>query len=398
MKLIKIGIRNNLFYPMMTIIFTFSRSIISIILEKKFNFNNQNILALIMFISEFFSGAIFYQYQKAFLSIINKPNSETKSGKSVSIPSDATHKYRKYILILACSLFDFLQFCLISYHFIKYDNISKSINYRLRSLLILCSAFFCFFLLKTQIFKHQIFSLIIIFICFVSVCLIELYVIEDFRDLLKVLLLNVIRYIFSSILEVTEKYLFEYESLNPLFVLMIEGIFGIILTSIFSLTIENPFTHIKEKYDINMHNIFLFIILLICYFIFSGGRNIYRLITNKIYSPMAKSLTDYFFVPLLIIFYFFIENDFQVKKQGKQSVPYFLLNILVSIITVFCSCIYNELFVLYCYRLEYNTYYEVSRRASSICEDKIKNNMELKQDDNITIEGGYYYNLENEKE
>ena len=113
---------------------------------------------------------------------------------------------------------------------------------------------------------------------------------------------------------------------------------------------------------------------------------------------MAKSLTDYFFVPLLIIFYFYIENDFQVKKQGKQSVPYFLLNILVSIITVFCSCIYNELFVLYCYRLEYNTYYEVSRRASSICEDKIKNNMELKQDDNITIEGGYYYNLENEKE
>ena len=397
MKLIKIGIRNNLFYPMMTIIFTFSRSIISIILEKKFSFNNQTILALIMFISEFISGIIFYQYQKSFLSIINRRNIETKSINSDSILSHATHKHKKYILILACSFFDFSQFYVISYHFIKLSYISKSINYRLRSLLILCSAFFCYFLLKTHIYKHQIFSLIIIFICFVCVCLIELFIIGDYKDLLKVLLLNVIRYIFSSILEVTEKYLFEYESLNPLFVLMIEGIYGSIITLIFSLTIKNPFIQLKIINDMTIYNLILFIILLICYFIFSGGRNIYRLITNKIYSPMAKSLTDYFFVPLLIIFYYFIENDFQVEKKGKQSLAYFLLNIFVSIITVFCSCIYNELFVLYCCRLEYNTYYEVSRRAS-VCEYKIENNMELNIEKQINLEGGYYYNLENESE
>ena len=213
----------------------------------------------------------------------------------------------------------------------------------------------------------------------------------------KLLSLNVIRYIFSSILEVTEKYLIEYESLNPLFILMIEGIYGSIITSILSFTIKDPFNQIKKIKDMTIYNLILFIILLVCYFIFSGGRNIYRLITNKIYSPMAKSLTDYFFVPLLIIFYYFIENDFHVEKKGKQSLPYFLLNIFVSIVTVFCTCIYNELFVLYCCRLEYNTYCEVSKRAS-ICEEKIENNMELKLEEQIVLEGGYYYTLENETE
>ena len=64
--MIKIGIRKNLFYPMMIIIFTFSRSIVEISIEQIYNFDNQIILTLLMFISEFLSGAIFYNYQKNF--------------------------------------------------------------------------------------------------------------------------------------------------------------------------------------------------------------------------------------------------------------------------------------------------------------------------------------------
>ncbi len=65
--MIKIGIRKNLFYPMMIIIFTFSLSIVEISIEQIYNFDNQIILTLLMFISEFLSGAIFYNYQEKFL-------------------------------------------------------------------------------------------------------------------------------------------------------------------------------------------------------------------------------------------------------------------------------------------------------------------------------------------
>ncbi len=126
----------------------------------------------------------------------------------------------------------------------------------------------------------------------------------------------------------------------------------------------------------------------------SGGRNIYRLLTNKIYSPMVKSLTDYSIVPLLIIIYYFIKKDFQVNIAESNSIPIFIINLILSLIIVFFCCVYNELFVLYCCKLEYNTYCEVSRRASQ-CE-KIEKDIELQpaQDNIINLSGEYIFYVE----
>lgn len=128
---------------------------------------------------------------------------------------------------------------------------------------------------------------------------------------------------------------------------MIEGIFGIILTSIFLLFVDDPFYIFKENNG-NKTKLFGLIIFLFLYFIMSGGRNIYRLLTNKIYSPMVKSLTDYSIVPLLIIIYYFIKKDFQVNIAESISIPIFIINLILSFIIVFFCCVYNELFVLYC--------------------------------------------------
>ena len=40
------------------------------------------------------------------------------------------------------------------------------------------------------------------------------------------------------------------------------------------------------------------ILLLFLYIILSGGRNAFRVITNKVYSPITKTLTDYLLNPL----------------------------------------------------------------------------------------------------
>ena len=102
-------------------------------------------------------------------------------------------------------------------------------------------------------------------------------------------------FIFVSFTDVTEKYLAEYDFLNPLLILMSEGIFGFITTSLYSI-IHNPFKEIAIIYnEIETWNFILLIILLILYSIFSLGLNVYKILSNVYYSPMTKSLATYFF-------------------------------------------------------------------------------------------------------
>ena len=114
----------------------------------------------------------------------------------------------------------------------------------------------------------------------------------------------------------------------------------------------------SEKFD----NFYLLILCLFLYFLLCGGRNAYRVATNKMYSPMAKSLTDYFLNPLIISYYFICENDF-ISGERKNRF-FFVINLVLSIIIVFCGCIYNEFLVLYCFNLEFNAHKEVAKRAS----------------------------------
>ena len=96
----------------------------------------------------------------------------------------------------------------------------------------------------------------------------------------------------------------------------------------------------------------------------SCGRNIYRITTNKLYSPTTKALSDYIYVPLLIIYYFIWENDFSAKD--KKIYYYFIINLIISFIVVFCSLLYNEFIILYFCNLHYDTHYEVAIRAKKI--------------------------------
>ena len=170
---------------------------------------------------------------------------------------------------------------------------------------------------------------------------------------------------------------------------MFEGFFGFILTAICSLiNITN-----EKIYFYEINNYLLLILFLLLYFIFSEGRNIYRILMNKSYSPMARTLTDCILNPIFITYYFFFGEDFKSGKEEKKSTYYFAINLFMSIITVLCSCIYNELFVLYCFNLEYNTHFEISKRAK-----KIENNEELlPMEQDISFSDDYIFHFPKSK-
>ena len=63
---IRIGIRHNLFYLLMLILFNFLRNVDLIALDKVFKFNTSMIFVILMFFGEFFAGLIIYIYQNNF--------------------------------------------------------------------------------------------------------------------------------------------------------------------------------------------------------------------------------------------------------------------------------------------------------------------------------------------
>ena len=376
MKFIKIGIRHNLLYPLMMIIFTFFRTTDSLYMSKEIGFKGSLLLTLIMFLSEAIIGLIFFIRHLKLISeggnpklnqtdlIYNSPNPI-----NIEIPDS---NLKMYILIFFASFFDFNFFSIQTFYFPKFTDVSKSFDIRVRSLLTISDGFFCYYLLKLKIYKHQKLYLFIIFLSLILVIIIE-FLFEKFEkkrnesDFFIALFIMIFKYLFQSFLDIIEKYLIEFDHANIFQILMFEGIFGFLVTSAYSF-VENPFKEAKKIYTHGNKDFILLIFCLLIFFITSGGRNIYRIAINKYYSPMARTLTNSFLDPLFIVYYFLFQKDFRNLDDNK-NIYYFVINLILSIIIVFCGCIYNELFILLFCNLGYETYFQISKRAKKI--DKI---------------------------
>ena len=378
--MIKVGLRHNLIFPLLLIIFSALRKIDYFVMDLALGFNYSLLLTLLMFLGEIVFGFIFFIYQKSFLS---RNKRQTYMGiKLIKGPSEISTRdkcYIIYLLIFISSFIDFLEFILSTYYLPQIGKISESLEIRLSSFLTLSSALIFIFFLKLPIFKHQIFSLITIFICLIIIITFEfLYLFP--KDGLPALGMIFLIHFSNSLFDSIEKYLLEYNFLNPFKKLMIEAIFGFLITIAYSFH-ENPFKQIKSFYNNNdLSHFILLIILLVLYFLLSGGRNAYRVLTNKIYSPMTKSLSDYFLNPILIFYYYIWDDDFN-NGEG-QNLTLFIINVILSIVIVLCGCIYNEILVLFCFNLEYNTHRQVSIRAINIENEEEESSEDDDEDNN----------------
>ena len=198
-----------------------------------------------MFISEFISGLIFYKYH---MNFIKKRKTETDS-TIMGIKLVKTRNVKKsipdsnlviYIYIFLITLFDYLDFIsklifMPDYKDKSKISISSTIYIRLRVVLTFFSSFFSYFLLKIPIYKHQKCSLILLGICFLYFLLTEFsFSFHEHNSIdpkfTLIIVMTIISQLFFSFIDIIEKYLLEYDFINPFQMIMIEGIFGIILT------------------------------------------------------------------------------------------------------------------------------------------------------------------------
>ena len=367
--MIKISLRGNSIYIIQLFIYYYLRRIDSTIIKRIFNFQDSLIFTLLMHFGEFFGGLASYIYQNTFLK--NKKKLEkNKNGINPRLiiykkkeMSRVDGKFKIYLLIFFAAFFDFIEYAIMNFFVQKLAKLSPTSDIRLTSITTISSSLIFVYALKLRIGKHQFYSLLIIGICLFITLIVEFSIqrkVERFDNLLYAYLLTMISLIFITFTDTIEKYLTEFNFLNPFIILIIESIIGIILVTIYSFG-QNPFLEIKNVYDNDSTgNFILLIFLLFLYFVFSAGTNVYKLLSNVYYTPMAKSIAIYILNPILLIYSYFYENDFQI--EGKSNIIYLIVNIILSIIIGFFGFVYNEFLVLFCCGLEFETHLVISKR------------------------------------
>ena len=381
--MMKFALRNNLKYPLELLIFSFLRDLDNILIDYFFNFDSLIYMSL-MFLGEFFFGLIIYFHQKHFLNKNKGPKVNTyksiiliRNEENLAIDS----RTKIIFLVFIAGFFDFVQF-MMSLYTPQFLYISGSLISRLAGFLTVFNALFYYYVLKLPIFKHQYISLIIIGICLILVIITE-FIFQEINIFLSygqfsmVFLLNFLLQFCNSMLDSVEKYLFEYNHLNSYLCLLLEGLFGFILSFIHGL-FHSPFEEIIEFKKINSTSEFtILIFLLILYLALSGLKNAFRVATTKIYSPMTTTFVEYILNPFYLIYYFCSDNDF--ITNGNKNYAYFFINLIISLILSFFGFVFNEFIILFCCELEIDTHSQIVTR--SIKEEEILNLSEINIDE-----------------
>ena len=392
--MIKLALRRNLIFPLQMLIFATLRELLSYLSSQFLEFNNSSIFTLLMFSGEFLGGLIFHLLQKRFLSQ-NKKRNELEfvnirlvKGKE-NLAKD--NKAKIIFIIFSLSFYDFEQ-SLLTIGIYKFTTLSITLEARFEGVFTIYIALFYHYLLKKPLLKHQKFSLKVIGICLLIIIITEI-IFQEINIFLSygqffltLLIILFIQFLGASI-HIVEKYLFEYKNLSPFLVLMLEGLFGFILTLIYCL-FYGSFIDIIKFYKINSTSKITFLIItFILYIILSGGKNLFRVVTTKIFNPVATSFMDYILNPLFIILYFLTLNDFTINE--KRNFAYFILNLIIAFVISFCGGVFNEFLILFCCQLERDTHNQITSR--SIIETpigKLNEDDDDNRNDSLILESG----------
>ena len=366
MKLIKFSSRPNMKYLVHLIVWTFVQDLVQDGIGLYLKFHLDLTFLLIYFLGQFIIGGIIYLYQQ-----------KTKKKKSINddfmgiklIRNDKIKindsKFKIYFLIIIAAFFNFIDFLIYTLLTPNLIHCSYSIESRLRGIIIIFDVCFYRYALKLPIFKHQKFSLLILSICLIIILATE-YIFQDvdiflnYGDFTYILFIFILDGFFFSLFDSIEKYLFEYDYLNPFKVLMLEGVFGFCLGIGYSIYISF-YVSFKDYYNNTEPSYFAYSIVgLFLFLILSSIHDVFRVMTNKIYSPMASSLSEFCLNPIYIILTLVLAEDFNSKRNRYL---YFSINLILTIIMTLCGLVYNEFIILFFWGLEYETHREIVYRA-----------------------------------
>ena len=235
------------------------------------------------------------------------------------------------------------------------------------SIRIFFTSFLCRIIFKERFVYHHVIGIMLIFIgMIISTCLymIILYSTVDLMYLIYVLF----EIIFYSILEVIEKVLMDRKYISPYMLLLYEGVVTLViyLISLVSLSfvacpmsLEGTFCHqtlmnIKDAVHTLINNRLILMLVLLC-LVFISFVNLFRVLTNKTYSPTHRTVAD---VMNAIYFWIVLCVQRNLDIFGKSGLLSFIGNFIA-----FIGCLlFHEVIILKCCGLDYYTKGEIQNR------------------------------------
>ena len=299
--MIKIKLRRNLIYLLIYFICAFlDYSVLGLVIPSVTGFNTLYICIYLYPIENIIGGLVVFLYQK--YSIRKKEKTQYFGIKFNNNKNKGASdgKFKIILLVFFAAYFNFYRF--IFYAFVKNTYINFTMDLKLTTIQIIISTIICIYAFEYKFKKHHKISLIIISIfLFLSMSTDIIYIIYYKFRLIKVPVLQyfiaLFFYIGYSFNNCIEKYLVDADYMNPFFILMIEGIFQLLMAFLTPIWGYDPFKDFRQEKVQN--NLALFIFLFILYILFQIVVNIYRIYCNVIYSPIARSLIDYFLNPFI---------------------------------------------------------------------------------------------------
>ena len=400
--MIKFKLRRNLIYPGQYMLWSVARNFLPRVIRHSLSFNDSLVYGPFMFLGEFIAGLIIHLYlrkietkrqekKEQFFMSIKLIRSE-ENDIDYFVPID--NKKKILFLIFIAAFLDIVIFYIDIGVLSKFKVLSASISMRLYGFATIAAFFTYVYTLKLPIYRHHKLSLLIIGICLIVIIITEYFFQKmdttmDYKKFTVVLVIIIISQIFVSTQDSIEKYLFEYDYISPFIVLMYEGIFGFLLTFFFFFTGDYFHDIIQIK---NPGTIIPLIFLLFLYMILSGLKNIFRVVTIKIYSPMESILTYYFINPIYFPYYCIRQGDFKQKDGDRINPLYLVLNTIIAVIISFCGCIYVEFIILNFCGLDSETHHQISERANKAQIeltniDNETNVIHFNDDNSITSQG-----------
>ena len=370
--MIKVKLKKNLAYLFTYFIFAIISDITAIIVSSKIN---MNIFIYLLSIGNFIGGLSLFLYQKNSMEKYGITKYFQIKTKKKMIIGDGT--FKKLILIFLASYFDIYKYILNNSNYVAIPS-PKYLG--LSSMHLISSSLISAYALGFEIKKHHKISLI--FISLLLLLTIIFYLLfENNHNLgktISIYLIFLYYWIISSFNNCIQKYLVDTNYMNPFVILMIGGIFELIF-ALFLTIRNNPFIELKNKWkSYTSGEKILVIFLLVFRFIFEIIVNVYKIYCNVVYTPMLRSLIHFFLNPLFYIGYFFLEMEF------NHNIIYFIINEIISLFISFFGCFFNELIILFCCGLEFETQEVIANRAieSENISNMNKNTLIAELDDN----------------
>ena len=374
--MLKFSFRNKQFYPLMLLLFIFLR----ICLDKVLTFhpykeNIDFIIPFLIFSSQSLIGFIIHLFYSKKKLVKERTNSKNYSRMKddITVKSNKSSKTlgsekKKLLLLFFASFFNFIGCIIRSDDVVNFGTKEENnslLEIRVRSIQIIISALLCLYTIRLNIYNHQKLSLIIISFFLFVLIIIELYISTNILYKILAFLISSTSCLFRAFLDVSEKYLLDFEFVDIIKILIYEGLIGVFFYIFYFISNKAYLIHAKNI--LNQMSEFnwsfaSFILLIIIYIFISGFRNAYRVTTNKYYSPMSRALFESTLDPLL-----FLYNTLTFNKKDEYIGYwiYFSFVLICLIIIAFFSLVYNDFIILYCCGLQHDTYSEITGRLYS---------------------------------